>query len=102
VISESSLTGEWVHSHEDDSENQMVFRPATYAFPPSRGRSRYRLEKGGVLQVVRPGPTDKPESVGGNWTLEDGGTLVLRPADGHPLRFPIVSVDGERLVVSRP
>jgi hypothetical protein len=80
----------------------MVFRPTAHPLPPSRGRSRYRLEKGGILQVVRPGPTDKRESVGGTWSLEDGRILVLRPAGGLPLRFPVVSVDSERLVVSKP
>jgi hypothetical protein len=102
VITESSLAGDWVHSHEEDSGNLMVFRPATYAFPPSRGRYEYRLEPGGVMQVGRPGPTDKRESGGGTWSLEDGGTLVLRPAGGQPLRYTIVSVDSERLVVSKP
>jgi hypothetical protein len=80
----------------------MVFRPATHPFPPSRGRSRYRLEKGGILQAIRPGPTDKRESAGGTWSLEDGKVLVLRPAGGQPIKFPVVSVDSERLVVNKP
>lgn len=102
MISESDLAGDWVHSHEEDSGNLMVFRPATHPFPPSRGRSQYRLEKGGSLQAVRPGPTDKRESVGGTWSLEEGSILVLRPAGGPPIRFPVVSVGSERLVVNKP
>ncbi len=98
---ESSLPGHWVHSHEEDSGNRMVFRPSTHPFPPSRGRYGYRLEKGGALHVVRPGPTDKREFVDGTWSLEEGGILVLRPAGEGPLRFQIVSVDPERLVVNR-
>lgn len=80
----------------------MVFRPSTHPFPPSRGRSGYRIEKGGALQVTRPGPTDKREFVDGTWSLEEGGVLILRPAGGEPIRFKIVSVDSERLVVNRP
>jgi hypothetical protein len=101
VNSESNVLGHWVHSHEEDSGNLMVFRPSTYPFPPSRGRSEYRLDANGILQSVRPGPTDKRESCGGTWSLEDG-VLVLRPAGGQPLRLPIVSVDSERLVVKKP
>lgn len=101
VNSESSLLGDWVHSHEEDSGNQMVFRPSTYSFPPSRGRSNYRLETGGALQVVRPGPTDQREHAGGTWSLEEG-VLLLRPSSGETLRFPVVSVDSQRLVVNKP
>jgi len=100
VISEADLAGEWGHSHEEDSGNLMVFRPSTHVFPPSRGRSQYNLEKGGSLQVVQPGPTDKREFVGGTWSLENG-VLILRPAGGSPLKFTLVSVDSEKLVVSK-
>jgi hypothetical protein len=99
---EASLPGNWVHSHEEDSGNQMVFRPSTHPLPPSRGRSGYRLEKGGALHVVRPGPTDKREFSDGSWSLEEGGILVLRPAGGEALRFQVVSVNPERLVLNRP
>ena len=96
------LPGNWIHSHEEDSGNQMVFRPSTYAFPRSRGRQQFNLEAGGSLQSTRPGPTDKRESSGGTWSVEPGGILTIRPEGGEPLRFTIVSVDSEKLVVSRP
>ncbi len=98
---ESSVLGHWVHSHEEDSGGQIVFRPVTHAFPPSRGRYEYRIEPGGALHVVRPGPADKRESVDGTWTLEPGGILELHPAGGAIQRYSIVSVDATRLVVNR-
>jgi hypothetical protein len=98
----SKLLGHWVHSHEEDSGNQMVFRPSTYAFPRSRGRQAFKLEPGGSLQTVRPGPTDKRVSGSGTWSVDPDGTLVLQPTGEGELRFSIVSVDSEKLVVRRP
>jgi len=38
----------WVHSHEEDSDEEMVFRPAAYEFPPSRGRRSFELKPDGI------------------------------------------------------
>jgi hypothetical protein len=27
----------WLHSYEEDTETEAVYRPESYAFPPSRG-----------------------------------------------------------------
>ena len=101
MIVESSVLGDWVQSHEEDSGNQMVFRPSTYPFPPSRGRYHYQLKENGILRTVRPGPTDNRESGEGTWSIEDG-VLMLHPAGETPFRLPIVSVDSNRLVVTKP
>jgi len=41
VIKRAQVAGRWVHSHEEDTDDEMVFRAADsgYAFPPSRGRA---------------------------------------------------------------
>ena len=67
------LAGRWVHSHEEDSDDELVFRPAGYAFPPSRGREAIELHPDGSYAGSVPGPVDKPEATGGEWTLEDDG-----------------------------
>ncbi len=71
------LAGRWVHSHEEDSGDEMVFRPADYAFPPSRGREAIELHPDGSYTGSVPGPVDKPEATEGEWSLEDGGRLRL-------------------------
>jgi hypothetical protein len=98
---QSALPGEWVHSHEEDSGGRMVFRPATHDFPPSRGRQRFTLNPDGTLILTRPGPTDRRESTGGSWALEDGGVLVLHTAGGETIRYSILSADSDSLVLSR-
>jgi hypothetical protein len=71
------LAGHWVHSHEEDSWDELVFRPADYAFPPSRGREAIDLHPDGSYTGSVPGPVDKPEATEGEWSLEEGGRLRL-------------------------
>ena len=72
------LLGHWVHSHEEDSETDQVFRPADYAFPPSRGRTGFQLNPDGSLVKIGPGPTDSPQAQRGQWELTAEDSLVLR------------------------
>jgi hypothetical protein len=79
VIERERLAGRWVHSHEEDTDEEMVFRSADsgYAFPPSRGREALELHADGSYGGTVPGPVDKPEERSGEWTLEEGNRLVL-------------------------
>ena len=45
------LIGSWVHSHEEDTATEQVFRRAHYAFPPSRGREALELRSDGTAAV---------------------------------------------------
>jgi hypothetical protein len=73
------LAGRWVHSHEDDTGDELVYRPADYAFPPSRGREAIELRADGSYAGTVPGPADKPVAGdSGQWTLS---------ADGRELRL---------------
>jgi hypothetical protein len=72
VAERERLAGRWVHSHEEDSGDELVFRPAGYALPPSRGREAFELRPDGSYAGSVPGPADKPAATEGEWTLEDG------------------------------
>jgi lipocalin-like protein len=89
----------WVHSHEEDTGADQVFRPASYSFPPSRGRSAFDLHPDGSYGDSGPGPTDKPEQRGdGTWKLE-GDKLELHAGDGTTRVLKIESASPDRLVV---
>ena len=56
---EEGLSGSWTHSFEEDTGNEQVYRPDSYAFPPSR-RTRERLDfSAGQVMTAVPGPDDK-------------------------------------------
>jgi hypothetical protein len=94
------LARRWVHSHEEDTEDEMVFRAADsgYSFPPSRGREALELHSDGSYGGTVPGPADKPAPVEGEWTLEEDGRR-LRLGDRV---LEIAGVEGDVLRVRRP
>ncbi len=93
----------WVHSHEEDSETEMVFRPAGHAFPRARGRRSFELRPDGALLEGGPGPADRPEQSAGTWRLTPDGALAFyRGSESTPHRvLRIASVTRDRLVVTK-
>jgi len=90
------LQGRWVHSHEEDTDAEMVFRPAGYAFPRSRGRTSFELHTDGTYVESAPGPVDVPEESTGAWSLE-GDRLVL----GTDHAWEITEASNDRLAVRK-
>lgn len=103
AVSPQSLHGDWVHSHEEDTDREMVFRPAERELPPSRGRRRLALRPDGTFTGTSPGPTDQPQDSEGSWELEAGESLVLtRGPAGEPAeQLSIASAERDRLVVRK-
>lgn len=98
-----NLCRAWVHSHEEDTASEFVFRPATYCFPPARGRRALALGADGSYRDSVPGADDRGVLGEGTWELGEGGELILRAgAGGGGVRvWEVVAVDRERLVVKR-
>jgi hypothetical protein len=95
----SLLIGRWVHSHEEDQGGRLVFRPAEFAFPPSRGRTALIFATGGGLQVEGPGPVDRKMTTSGHWSLQ--GNVLTTAAPGWSGIFEIEAVDEHKLVLRR-
>ena len=94
------LVRRWIHSHEEDAGGEAVYRPATWAFPPARGRSGFDLRRDGTLVRIAPGPTDRPQKARGRWRLEGDRLVLLEPVAGEtPQTLQIVSASEDRLVV---
>lgn len=92
------LLQHWIHSHEEDTDTEMVFRPASFNFPPARGRKGFELSPDGALTDYGIGPTDRRQQISGKWkrtgddlTLDAGARRVLK----------IVSVSNDRLVAKK-
>ena len=98
---ERILRRRWVHSHEEDTDEEMAFRPAANEFPPSRGRRSFELMPDGTLAEGRIGPTDRPVETQGTWELRDDRLLLRRDPSETPRVMRIASVDDDRLVVEK-
>ena len=99
-IDRAALSQEWVHSHEEDTADEMVFRPASYAFPPSRGRRSFQLNPEGKLVAFGIGPDDRSVQSEGTWRLDAGNDLILQTATGKRA-MPILRVERDKLVVKK-
>jgi hypothetical protein len=98
---EASLHRLWVRSNEDDTEDELVFRPSSYDFPPSRGRTSIELRSDGTYVESSPGPVDVPEEHGGRWSLE-GDRLVLEAEGDRPGHaWEIAAADDDCLTLKR-
>ena len=87
MIDPEQLQGRWVHSHEEDTDDEIVYRAEAsgYDFPRSRGREALELNPDGSYSGVVPGPTDKPEATAGGHVVGRGRQArAARPdAGGH-------------------
>jgi hypothetical protein len=102
TLDRHALEGHWVHAHEEDGEEEMVFRPATDPLPPARGRTSFDLRPDGSYLERSPGPVDVPEESAGSWSL-DRGRLVLSPADDRPGRtLEVTAAEPGRLTFRQP
>ena len=96
------MCGRWVHAHEEDTQAEMVFRPAGTDLPPSRGRMGFELRADGTFAETGLGATDVPAEATGTWAIE-GGTITLSDgaAQGVPREMQVVSAEADRLVIRR-
>jgi hypothetical protein len=92
----------WRHSHEEDTGSEMVFRPASYDFPPSRGRIGFRLTRDGSAIVDSIAPADGSREQNGSWSLDQNANLQidLKDAGAWP-NLTVVSVGPDRLIVQK-
>ena len=95
------LQRRWVHSHEEDTDDEMVFRPDDYPFPRSRGRTSFELRPDGTYLESSPGPVDLPVESTGSWSLDSDRLVLGAEGDRAGHAWEITSADGERLTVRR-
>jgi hypothetical protein len=97
------LRNRWIHSYEEDTDSEMVFRPANFDFPRSRGRTGFELRPDQSLVEIQSGAADRPQTMQGRWELQSGKKLVFfKHGSAQPSRsLKIVSADNNRLVVAK-
>jgi hypothetical protein len=103
AIDPTILARSWVHSHEEDSAEQAVYRPETFSFPPSRGRAGFDLNLDGTMTQFGPGPTDRTATLSGRWEIGEDRRLALYPegsdTPSHVMR--ITSASPDKLVLEK-
>ena len=92
----------WVHSHEEDTDTETVYRPATWPFPPSRGRTGFDLKPDNRCAGFGIAPADGIEEFPATWELDDDDRLTIYDDRQRPVHvMQLISVDDDRLVVRK-
>ena len=93
----TELFQHWVHSHEEDTKSMLVYRPASYSFPLSRGRDGFEIRSDGGFVLFFMGPTDRVERAVGHWESIGNQTIRVRFEDekikSRVMRISSVSKD---------
>ena len=102
-LDKDALHQTWMHSREEDTDAEMVFRPADYAFPRARGRTGFELKNSGTLVEIGIAPTDAQQQTEGTWSLKDDNKLAFYSGSGsEPSRvLQVISADKDRLVFKK-
>jgi hypothetical protein len=92
----------WLHSHEEDTPTEMVFRPASYSFPPSRGRTGFELRPDGSALAIGIAPADGPQEGQAKWSLQGANEIQIQaPTTQETRSLNLVSVSPDKLVVRK-
>jgi len=93
----------WLHAHEEDQGDVQVYRPNTYAFPPSRGRTGFAFDHNGLFTQLDIAPTDGIQGRKGRWTAENDHTLRISLDDKKDpdYKLEVVSLENDVLKVRR-
>lgn len=66
----------WYHSHEEDMNDLKFYRPKSYPFPPSKGRTGFQLLSDGSAIYKGIAPNDVPADRIGTWELSNDDTKL--------------------------
>ncbi|MFZ1426918.1 MAG: hypothetical protein WAS21_09140 [Geminicoccaceae bacterium] len=101
MAEDSRLARDWVEVREEADGDRLVFRPAGYPVPPTRGgRQHLQLAPSGEIRSLAQGPADAMETKGsGSWS-RDGDVLRLK-LKGWEGEYVIEELGNDRLELRR-
>lgn len=103
ALSEELWGRRWVRSHEEETPDGVeVYRPDTFAFPPSHPRPGLEFDRWGVVTVFTPHPLDAgtvPQF--GHWTGVEADVVEVRLPDTEATVLRLIEVAPDRLRVRR-
>lgn len=96
-----SVFNEWLHSHEEDSDEVAVYRPRGHPFPPARGRGGFEIREDGRFVELAIAATDGTTERRGRWSERDDGRLDVRIPNGTSYVMDVVEVEEDALKVRK-
>ncbi|MBA9076816.1 hypothetical protein [Rufibacter quisquiliarum] len=93
----------WLYSYEEDSADVRTYRPNTFQFPPSRGRTGFMLKQDGTFIHYGIAPADGLEEQPGTWKATSKNQIQVTFSDTsrQPAKLEIISAAPTVLKVRR-
>ena len=108
-MDKSKLEGNWIHSHEEDADGNMIFRPEGFQLPLTRaGRAAIDLKNDnsyvlkGDIGALNNNllADDRYKHENGTWAIDDNNILNLH-TNQDMQKLEIVSIAADKLVVKK-
>jgi len=97
------LINKWMWSFEEDkADGVRTYRPESYDFPPSRGRTGAEILKNGKFISYEIGPNDKPIQFEGQWVYDKKSKTIeitFKKTDIGVGLMPIITENRKPLLV---
>lgn len=93
------LEGTWLVSREENSGDTLVYRPNTYAFPPSRGRTGFAIKPYGRFEQFDIAPTDGLAGRPGTWASDGAARLRIHLTNGREPDYTLEIISLEKQVL---
>ncbi|MBL7256324.1 hypothetical protein [Paractinoplanes lichenicola] len=91
----------WYRSFEEDTDDQAVYRPGDFPFPPSRApRPSLEFRPGGGYLEYAAGPADRAVPSRGSWEAAEGDGVRVRAGAGSRV-LRIVAHDAQVLKIRK-
>ncbi|HEX8263836.1 MAG TPA: hypothetical protein VF596_00325 [Pyrinomonadaceae bacterium] len=101
-FNKEALCGEWVHSSEEDTDDEIVFRPSSYDFPLRRQpRDVYELQPDGKFVKGTATAADSVKQAQGEWELAEENEIAFRTESEPDRKLQIASVEDDKLVLKK-
>lgn len=81
TVNPAALQGTWLQAQEETHGDTLVYRPNTYKFEPSRGRTGFTIKPAGRFTEFDIAPTDGLIGHDGTWTALNPNHLRIHLAD---------------------
>jgi hypothetical protein len=102
TIDPSLLFGQWFHSREEDTPTEIVYRPAGFPLPPSRGRAGLEFQPDGTFKRIGIGRTDISNVTAGSWEIGASNADQVRiEVNGQPETIRIQELEEDRMSIKR-
>jgi hypothetical protein len=96
------LNKKWIHAHEEDTSECLVFRPESYPLGLSRSRDAIEFYENGKVARIGIAPNDAMSFSEGNWRLlDDGKTLSITENPDKTTRLKVIGLLSDKLTISR-